>query len=150
MSLLTRKNRGNSRFHPGTYSPFERFFRNDFMDLWNGQVDTVPSVNIREEKDKFVVELAAPGLKKEDFTIDVEGDVLTISSEKESENKEGSEEEGYTRREYNFSSFSRSLALPDQTDGENISAKYSDGVLSLSIPKKPQSKKENGKKIKVD
>jgi HSP20 family protein len=150
MSLLNKKSRGNSRLNPTSHNPFERFFRNDFMDLWNGAPDTMPSINIREQKDKFLVELAAPGLKKEDFNINVENDILTVSCEKESETNEDEKSEGFTRREYNYSSFSRSLALPENTDSSDISAKYEDGVLCLSIPKKPEAQREGGRKIKVD
>jgi HSP20 family protein len=120
------------------------------MDLWNGNPDTVPSVNIKEQKDKYLVELAVPGLKKDDFNINVDNEILTVSCEKESESNEGGESEGFTRREYNYSSFSRSLALPENTDSSNISAKYENGVLSLSVPKKPEARKESGRKIKVD
>jgi HSP20 family protein len=131
-------------------SPVDRFFRNDFMNLWGGaEQETIPSVNIREEKDNYKVDLAAPGLKKEDFSIGVEGNVLTIQCEKESENKEGGENENYSRREYNYSSFSRSLSLPDNADSSKIEAKYTDGILCLNIPKKTGSAGGQSQKIEV-
>lgn len=130
--------------------PFNRFFRNDMMDLWNRDTETVPSLNISEEKDKYKVELAAPGLKKEDFNIDVNGNLVTISSEKESETKDEKENGNYSRREYNYSSFSRSFTLPENTDTDSVKAKYADGVLSLDILKKKPSFENNSKKIKVE
>lgn len=131
-------------------SPVDRFFRNDFMNLWGStEQETIPSVNVREEKDNYKVDLAAPGLKKEDFNIDVEGNVLTIQCEKESESKDGGENESYSRREYNYSSFSRSLSLPDNADSSKIEAKYTDGVLCLKIPKKTGSATSQSQKIKV-
>jgi HSP20 family protein len=133
------------------YSPLNRFFRNDFMNLWDGDVtDTIPSINIKEEKDSYKIEMAAPGLKKEDFNISIDGDILTISSEKESEKTEGGESDNFSRREYNYSSFSRSLSLPDHVESSKIAAKYEDGILRLSVPKKASGEENNGKKIKVD
>jgi HSP20 family protein len=99
----------------------------------------VPAVNITERKDDYLVSLAAPGLKKEDFKIDVEGNLLTISSEKEEENEE--KEEKYTRQEYSYSSFERSFTLPNEVDKDKIDAHYQDGVLELVLPKKEEAKK---------
>jgi HSP20 family protein len=130
--------------------PFDNFFKNDFLDLWDGgRMETVPSINFSEEKGDLVIEVAAPGLKKDDFNINVEGNMLTISCEKETETKEGGKDKNYSRREYNYSSFIRSVALPEQADSNAIAAKYSDGVLKLTIPKKPETKKQVGQKIKV-
>ena len=135
---------------PGSFwnNPLDRFFRNDFMNLWNNGPERMPSVNIREEKDKYSVELAVPGLKKEDINVDVEGNMLTISCEKEEETKEG--ENDYSHREYNYSSFSRSLTLPENVDSSKISARYTDGVLRLGIPKREPSQKEKSSKIKIE
>ena len=108
----------------------------------------VPAVNITDNKDDFKVSLAVPGMKKEDFNIDVEGNMLTISSEKE-ENKEEKENQ-YTRREDSFSSFSRSFTLPEEVNREKIEAKYEDGVLKLMLPKREEAKKlAAGKHIAV-
>ncbi len=132
------------------FNPFDRFFRNDFLDVWNDEnLMTVPSINITEEKNTYKVELAAPGLKKEDFNIEVNGSLVTISSENETETKEPQKNNGYTRREYNYSSFSRSFILPEHADTGKITAKYTDGVLNLSIPKKPGAQKTTAQKIKV-
>jgi HSP20 family protein len=136
-------------------NPFDRLFRNDFMDLWNQDVtETIPSINITEEKNNYVVEMAAPGLKKEDFNIDVERGLITISCEKETETTSGDNEKGnngnYTRREYNYSSFSRSFTLPENADGQKIKAKYTDGILRLEIAKNEESQKSKSQKIKVE
>jgi HSP20 family protein len=135
-------------------NPFDRLFRNDFMDLWNQDVtETIPSINITEEKNNYVVEMAAPGLKKEDFNIDVDKDLITISCEKETEttSEDGKDKNGnYTRREYNYSSFSRSFTLPENADGQKIKAKYVDGILKLEIAKNEESNKSRTQKIKVE
>ncbi|RME14773.1 MAG: Hsp20/alpha crystallin family protein, partial [Bacteroidetes bacterium] len=83
---------------------------------------TIPSANIKESEDKFEVELGIPGVKKEDIKIDLENDVLTISSEQKEEKSE--EKDNYTRREFNYSAFSRSFTLPDIVDTDKITAEY--------------------------
>ncbi|HEU5366741.1 MAG TPA: Hsp20/alpha crystallin family protein, partial [Hanamia sp.] len=85
------------------------------------------------------VSLAAPGLKKEDFKINLEGNMLTISSEKEEKNEE--KDEKYTRQEYSYSSFERSFTLPDEVNQDKIDAHYQDGVLNLVLPKKEEAKR---------
>src|SRR4051812_7409365 len=105
----------------GSRNPFDRFFRNHFLDFWNEDVsDTVPSVNITENDEQYSVEMAAPGLRKEDFNIEMDGNLLTISCEQEHEQKQDGEDKNYWRREYNYSSFSRSLTLPENADHEKI------------------------------
>ena len=120
----------------------------DFFRPWNellrpregwGTSNTIPSVNISETKDFYLVSMAIPGMKKTDFKIGIEGNMLTISSEME-ETKEEKEEE-YTRKEYNYSTFSRSFNLPDEINKEKIEAIYSDGILKLTLPKKEEAKK---------
>jgi HSP20 family protein len=122
---------------------FEDFFNKPLLDLFDGgfssRMMNVPAVNITERKEDYLVSLAAPGLKKEDFKIDVEGNMLTISSEKEEKNEE--KEEKYTRQEYSYSSFERSFTLPDEVSKDKIDAHYQDGVLKLVLPKKEEAKK---------
>jgi HSP20 family protein len=130
---------------------FDEFFRpwTDWYDTTNlmGRVLNVPAVNISELKDEYQVSVAVPGMKKDDFTIDVEGNVLTISSEKEesTEDKDGQ----YTRREYNYSSFTRSFTLPDEVNKEKIEAKYEDGVLKINMPRKEEAKKLLAKQVPI-
>ncbi|HTN06835.1 Hsp20/alpha crystallin family protein [Agriterribacter sp.] len=122
---------------------FEDFFNKPLLDLFDGgfpsRTMNVPAVNITDRKDDYLVSMAAPGLKKEDFKIDVEGNMLTISSEKEEEKEE--KEEKYTRQEYSYSSFERSFTLPDEVNKDKIDAHYQDGVLKLVLPKKEEAKK---------
>jgi HSP20 family protein len=134
----------------GSPNPSDRFFRNDFLDFWKNDFPvTIPPINVTEEKDNYRIELAAPGLKRDDFSIEVDGNLVTISSEKESEKKEKKETGGYTRREYNYSSFTRSFTVPDHADTNGIAAKYADGILSISLPKKQEAVKSSSRKIKV-
>jgi HSP20 family protein len=124
-------------------SLFEDFFNKPLLDLFDGgfssRLKNVPAVNITERKDDYLVSMAAPGLKKEDFKIAMDGNLLTISSEKEEENEE--KEGRYTRQEYSYSSFERSFTLPDEVEKDKIDAHYKDGVLELVLPKKEEAKK---------
>jgi HSP20 family protein len=148
-TLAKNQNRNVRRMSPSWLSPFNRFLGNDFTDLWESENPvTVPSINIKEEKDKYEIEMAAPGLNKEDFNIDVDGNLLTISCEKETES-EDNKTNGYARKEYNYSRFTRSFTLPDYADADKINAKYQNGILDLTIPKKPEAQKTSTQKIKV-
>ena len=115
-----------------------------------GRVDEnsgdIPAVNIKEENDKFVLELAAPGMKKDDFKINLDNYQLTISAETKDEKKE--KEDNYTRREFVYSSFSRSFTLPKTIDIEKIKADYRNGVLNIVLPKKEEEAKLT-KQIKI-
>ncbi|ULQ53323.1 Hsp20/alpha crystallin family protein [Flavihumibacter fluvii] len=123
-------------------SVFNDFFKpwNDWFDsgVWGREMN-LPAVNIEEQKDDFLVSLAAPGLKKEDFNISLDGNMLTISCEKEERKEE--KDKKYNRKEYNYSSFSRSFTLPDQVNTDKIDAKYEDGLLKVVLPKKEEAKK---------
>ena len=123
------------------FKPWNEIFKGN--TIWE-QTATVPSVNISENTEKYFVSLAAPGLKKEDFHIDVESNLLTIKAETESSSE--SKEDKFTRREYNYSSFSRSFNLPDNVIQDKIEAKYENGVLSLSILKKDSGSKTTAMK----
>ena len=131
-------------------------FFNDLFRPWDEWFDTrgysgrtmnMPAVNITEQKDSFLVSLAAPGMKKNDFRIDVDGNILTISAEKEESTEE--KDKKFTRKEYNFSSFSRSFSLPEEVNMEKIDAKYEDGVLKITLPRRQESKKNAAKQIAV-
>merc|ERR1711976_214874 len=87
----------------------------------------VPSVNIFEQEDGFAIQMAVPGMKKEDFNIEIEGNGLSVSAQSKKEEK--STKENYSTREFNFSSFKRSFTLPKRADRKNIEAKYIDGIL---------------------
>jgi len=127
----------------GVPSVFNDFFKpwNEWLDngVFSGRTSFMPAVNITEKKDEFLVSLAVPGMKRDDFKIDVEGNLLTISCEKE-ENKE-EKDVRYTRKEYSYTSFERSFTLPDEVSKEKIEARYEDGLLKLFLPKKEEAKK---------
>jgi HSP20 family protein len=130
-------------------SVFDDFFKpwNEWFDnTWSRSMN-IPAVNITEEKDQYLVSLAAPGLKKEDFKIDVDGNMLTISSEKEESTEE--KKKKFTRKEYSYSSFSRSFTLPEEVNSEQIGAKYDDGVLKINLPRKAKANAPAAKHIAV-
>ncbi|WP_299391209.1 Hsp20/alpha crystallin family protein [uncultured Gelidibacter sp.] len=108
---------------------------------------TLPAVNIKENAEEFFLEIAVPGMKKSDFNIDVDNKVLSISSERKEENEV--KEETYTRREFGYASFKRTFTLPDTIESDNISAKYTDGILTVHLPKKEEAKEKPAKRITV-
>ena len=136
----------NSRFLPG-FS--DDFFGKDFMtDVFDSSANkTIPEVNVLENGDSFKIEVAAPGLDKKDFKIDLNNNVLTISSEKEAKNED--EKENYIRREFSYSSFQRSFSLPESVDQEKIKANHKDGILRIEIPKRDEAKEKPKKEIKI-
>jgi HSP20 family protein len=110
---------------------------------------TLPAVNIRETENSYEVEMAAPGMKKEDFRIELDNNVLTISSEKTEEHEENGKEK-YSRKEFSYQSFQRSFNLPKEVvDEEKIQAHYKNGVLHLTIPKKEAAKQKPPRKIQI-
>ncbi|HPE42469.1 MAG TPA: Hsp20/alpha crystallin family protein [Bacteroidales bacterium] len=138
---------------PAFPSLIDRFFEGDLMDWnnWNfaGSDSTLPAVNVKENNDEITIEVAAPGLKKEDFKLDYDNGRLTISSEKEEqfEEKEG---EKITRREFSYRSFQRSFSVPETVvNVDKIAAKYSDGILKLTLPKREEVKPKPAKQIKI-
>jgi HSP20 family protein len=138
-----------SNQHP---SLFDRFFENDLFDWSNRNYSntstTLPSVNIKESNDGFEVEVAAPGLSKNDFKVELHHDLLTISSEKEIEN-ETIEGQQFSLREFSYQSFSRSFTLPNTADSEKIGAKYEDGILRIIIPKKEEARPKPARQIAI-
>jgi HSP20 family protein len=134
MNTLTKKN-GNQRgmVQPGfwNFPVLEDFF--GARDWFNPLGRSMPAVNVSEDDKNFTVEVIAPGFQKEDFKVNADDDVLTISAETRTEPNPGDKE--YSRREYSCSSFTRSFNLPDNAKRENIEATYSDGILHLKIAK---------------
>lgn len=139
MTLIKRNS-----FLPTIPRFFDDFLSKDFYD-WNANNNlpsnsTLPSVNIVESNDGFVVEMAAPGMNKKDFIIELDNETLMISSEKEFKN-EIQEDDKYVRREFSYQSFQRSFHLPKSVvDESKIEAKYQDGVLRVMIPKREEAK----------
>ncbi len=133
-------------------SPFfpdwmEDFFSGEINPLTKSRISTIPMVNVFETEKDFRIELAAPGLSKEDIKINLENDVLTISAEKEIENVD--EGENCTKREYQFNSFSRAFTLPESADVEKIEAKSIDGILKITINKKEEEIIKPPRKIEI-
>ncbi|HPD65082.1 MAG TPA: Hsp20/alpha crystallin family protein [Bacteroidia bacterium] len=129
---------------------FSRFFEDFFNDepfFPSSWMNRVPAVNILENKDSFSVELAAPGLNKNDFKINLENNLLTIECSKEDKKEE--KDERFTRREFCYSSFQRSFTLPNTIDTNKIDAKYEDGVLKINLPKKEEAKEKPARQISI-
>ncbi|HKO77428.1 MAG TPA: Hsp20/alpha crystallin family protein [Flavobacterium sp.] len=131
---------------------FEDFFTRDISDWAERSIPAIgvnlPSVNLRETDTKIEIELAAPGLKKEDFKIEVDNNMLIISAEKE-EKKESSKKDDYVRKEFNYQSFYRSFNLPDYADENKIEATYKDGILNVAIGKKSNPRRKELKTIAI-
>jgi HSP20 family protein len=125
---------------------FSNFFESDFVDNFNRRA-LEPAANILEHADAFELNLAAPGLKKDDFKIGLENNILTISSETLDEKVE--ESKNYTRKEFFFGSFSRSFTLPKTIDLEKIKADYENGILKVMLPKKEEARLDIKKEIKI-
>lgn len=133
-------------------SLFDRLFENDLFDWSNRNYSntntSLPAVNIKEYHEGFEVDLAAPGLARGDFKIELNNSLLIISFDKrvENETKEGQQ---FIHREYSFQSFSRSFTLPQTVDGEKISAHYENGILKVAIPKKEEAKPKPSRQIEI-
>lgn len=144
MLPMLRRTRGN------VPSFIDDFFGKDWMDsVFSDRPGiSTPAVNVKETDDEFQIEVAAPGLDKNDFKVDLDNNVLTISSEKEF--KDEQKEDGrYMRREFSYTSFSRSFTLPEAVDAEKIMAKHKDGILLITIPKREEAKRKPPKKIDI-
>lgn len=135
--------------HRNSWLPdvFDDFFNTDFMPRANA---TAPAINVIENDKNYTVELAAPGLKKEDFNVNVDDDGnLSIKMEQKHENKEEDKKAHYLRREFSYSKYEQTLLLPDDVDKEKISAKVNDGVLTVEIPKLEQKQTKVQRQIEV-
>ncbi len=143
MALVRRSN----TLFPMLSDFLEDFFNTDIFNDMPAVQSSVPAVNIKETDKSYVIELAAPGLKKDDFEIDLDNNVLTISYQKKEEKED--KDEHYTRREFYFSEFKRSFTLPETADLDKIDAKYKDGILEITIEKKDEAKVKPKKKINI-
>lgn len=145
---LVKSNKKEELF-PTLLSDFfdnDKFFGNRWLEKEFNQ--SLPAVNIKEDRKQFDIEFAAPGFTKADFRIDVEQNVLTVSAEKKEEKSE--DHKRFTRREFSYNSFCRSFTLPQTVNTEKIDARYADGLLQLHIPKKEEVKTLPKKQIKID
>ncbi len=136
--------------HRSTWLPevFNDFFNTDFMSKANA---TAPAINVIETEKEYLVELAAPGMKKEDFDIRINqsGD-LNIKMESKREKEDKNEKAHYLRREFSYTKFEQTLILPDDVERQNIGAKMTDGVLTISIPKVVKAEVETSRIINVE
>lgn len=151
MNLSLRPTAGLSRFLSDWPSSL---LDRDFFDIESSMLPArlgvnIPSVNIRETPKEYVLEVAAPGLERKDFNIEVDNRTLTISAEKEERKEEKKEEDGYSRKEYSFNSFTRSFTLPDDVKDSDIDAKYDNGILKVTVPKAKETAAKAVKKITV-
>ncbi len=146
--------RTNGNLFPALPSLIEDFFTRDLLDSstsnWRSGGGTMPSVNISETNDEYLIEVAAPGMKRENFKVELDNSILTISSEMESRSEETDSKTNFTRREFNYQSFQRSFSLPEnKVEGEKITARYSDGILHVTVPKKEEAKVKPAKQIAI-
>jgi HSP20 family protein len=134
LQTITRRN----------FRPFG-FFDDEFFPVVKH--NSSPAVNIREDDKNYVLDFAIPGLEKKDMKIDINEDVLTVSSEVKKESEEN--KDGYKRKEFSYSSFSRSFYIPENVNREKIEAAYKDGVLTVSLPKQEEEKSKVAKTIEI-
>lgn len=149
MANLSKTN----RLFPTFTTLWDDFFNKDLLD-WNqfnftGQGNTMPGVNVKETEKEFLVEMAVPGMKKEDFNVKIDNNLLTVSSEKKDESSEKDKEGRYIRREFSYQSFQRAFSLPENCDKESIDASYANGILHISIAKKQADLKPAGRQIDI-
>lgn len=147
---LTKRNGNLTNTFPNL---FDDLFSGDLFDWNNSNFSTtgttLPAVNVKETSESFVVEMAVPGMTKEDFKVELNNNLLTISSEQKSEHEE-KENDKYTRKEFSYQSFQRSFQLSrEAVDADNIQAKYENGVLHLTIPKREEVKQKPSRLINI-
>jgi HSP20 family protein len=131
-------------FRPITWS---NLFDDDFTPVFSNRTTTLPAVNIKEDEKLFILDLAVPGIEKKDLKIEIQEDMLTISSESNTEKEEN--QDGFKRKEFSYSSFCRSFYIPENVNREKIQANYKDGILSIELPKQEEEKAKLSKQIKI-
>ncbi|MCX7549309.1 Hsp20/alpha crystallin family protein [Xanthomarina sp. F2636L] len=146
----TLSNRNSNGNYLNVSDWLDDIFNRDLPSVFTSNFNTgmsLPKINIKETADAFMVEMAVPGLKKSDFHIDLDNQVLSISTETKEETEH--KEENYTRREFGYSSFKRSFNLPESINDEKINANYENGILSILLPKKEEAKQKPARSIKI-
>lgn len=144
----------NGALFPTIPSLFDDFLNREWLDSslanWRVSGASLPAVNVMETNDDFRIEVAAPGMKRGDFKVELDNNVLTISSQRENKAEEKDEDGNYTRREFSYQSFQRSFSLPEnKVLGDKISARYIDGILHVLVPKSENAKVKPAKQIAV-
>ena len=138
---LVRKH--NSPFFPAL---FDEWLSNEWLPSSTLPTKQLPAVNIQETDTSFLLELAAPGFKKEDLQVEVEKDILSISSKSDAAAEEDAQ---YTRKEYGYRSFRRTFTIPESVDSKKIEAQYKEGILEVKLPKKKEMLQEAKKSIRI-
>ena len=131
------------------FRPFymSNLFNDDLFPVFQNSTSSMPAVNIREDEKKYSLELAVPGIDKKDLKIDINEDVLTISSETKNESEES--RDGYKRKEFSYTSFCRSFQIPENVNKDKIEANYKDGILTVALPKVEEEKNKISRQIKI-
>lgn len=148
------KSNGNGTTFPSLPSFFDDFFTRDWFgsrltDWWMPGA-TLPAVNVVENDNDFVIEVAAPGMNRKDFKVELDDDLLTISSEREDKKEETDDHGRYTRKEFSYQSFRRSFRLPEgRVLGDKVSARYQNGILYVTVPKSEEAKAKPVRQIAV-
>jgi HSP20 family protein len=150
MGTLMKNNRS---LFPTIPSFFDDMLTRDWFN-WPSNLSansgSMPAVNVKESNDAFELEVAAPGMSKEDFKIELDNNMLVISAEKENKHEEQDEKGNFARREFNYQSFTRTFSLPERlVKGDEIAAKYKDGILYISVPKTDEAKVKPAKQIQI-
>ncbi|MBU2920205.1 Hsp20/alpha crystallin family protein [Winogradskyella psychrotolerans] len=143
-------NRNSNQNFPTLSNWLDDIFNRDLPSVFTSNFNTgitLPKVNIKEIADAYIVDMAVPGLKKSDFQIDIDNQVLSISTEIKEESEQ--KEVNYTRREFGYSSFKRTFSLPETVDEDKIKASYTEGILSIHLPKKEEAKQKPVRTIKI-
>jgi HSP20 family protein len=138
LPMITRRS-----FKPYLWSGL---FDDDFHPVFSQRNNSV-AVNIREDEKKFLIDLAVPGIDKKDLKIEINEDIITVSSENKNEKEETYD--GFKRKEFSYSSFARSFYLPENVNKDKIEANYKDGILTVSLPKEEEEKSKISREVKI-
>lgn len=147
---LARANKKKNMSFPSMMNLFDDLFYGDLPTVFSSNFSegiSMPKVNIKESSDAFNIEMAIPGMKKSDFEINLDNNTLSISAKNEKTQNE--DENGYTRREFSYSSFNRDFTLPETVDDSKIDAQYEDGILNIFLPKKDEAKQKPSRVINI-
>ncbi len=148
-NIVKRNQRGLGKF-PNWSSFIDELFNDELGNVKNINFNngiTVPKVNIKESVDAYTMEMAVPGFKKSDFIVGLENETLSVSAE--INNEEERKDDNYTRKEFSYASFKRSFVLPETVEEDKIEASYTNGILSLNIPKKEEAKPKPARTIEI-
>jgi len=145
---LVKFNDWNNQAVAHNYFPFSDLMRDFFgNEGYCDDYNAIPEANISEEKNKYQIELAVPGLEKKDIKVEIDKDILKIHHESSDEKK--NENNRYFRREFRYNSFARTFIIPESVDDSKMKAKYENGILTLELPKKPISEIEQKREIRI-